>query len=143
MTVPESRSGGPGPRGRALFLFYWLPVLAYAALILLLSSIPGASIPGAFPFMDKLAHLLEYSLFGLLAGRAIRFTWTGGGRIVMTLAAIGIGATMGLLDELYQSTVPGRHSDPYDWLVDILAVTAAVVLTQVVPARPLRNRTQE
>jgi VanZ family protein len=118
-------------------------VLAYAALILLVSSIPGASIPGSFPYVDKVAHLLEYSLFGLLTGRAIRFTWTGDGRIVMTLAAVGIGATMGFLDELYQSTVPGRHSDPSDWLVDILAVTAAVVLTQLVPARPLRNRTQE
>ena len=93
--------------------------------------------------MDKLAHLLEYSLFGLLVGRAIRFTWTGAGRIVMILTAVGIGAAMGLLDELYQSTVPGRTTDPYDWLVDVLAVAAAVALTQIVSARPLRNRTQE
>lgn len=143
MTVPESRSGGPGPRGRALFLFYWLPVLAYAALILLLSSLPGDTIPATFPFVDKVAHMLEYSLFGLLTGRAIRFTWQGGGRVVMSLAAVGIGAGMGLLDEFYQSTVPGRTSDPLDWLVDVLAVTAAVVVTQLVPARSLRNRTQE
>jgi VanZ family protein len=61
----------------------------------------------------------------------------------MSLAAVGIGAGMGLLDELYQSTVPGRTSDPLDWLVDVLAVTAAVLVTQVVSARPLRNRTQE
>jgi VanZ family protein len=93
--------------------------------------------------MDKLAHMLEYSLFGLLTGRAIRFTWTGGGRVVMALAAIGIGASIGLLDELYQGFVPGRTSDPYDWLVDVLAVAAAVVLTQIVSAKPLRNRTQE
>lgn len=93
--------------------------------------------------MDKLAHMLEYSLFGLLVGRAIRFTWTGAGRVVMTFAAVGIGAAMGLLDELYQSTVPGRTSDPYDWLVDVLAVAAAVVITQIVSARPLKNRTQE
>jgi VanZ family protein len=93
--------------------------------------------------MDKLAHMLEYSLFGLLVGRAIRFTWTGGGRVVMTLAAIGIGATVGLLDELYQRHVPGRSSDPYDWLTDVLAVTAAVVLAQLVSAKPLRNQTQE
>jgi VanZ family protein len=142
LTVPE-RSGGPGPSGRALFLFYWLPVLAYVGFIFSLSSIPGAKVPGPFPFMDKLAHLLEYSLFGLLVGRAIRFTWTGAGRAAMTLGAIGIGAVTGLLDELYQRGVPGRSSDPYDWLVDVLAVTAAVVLTQVVSAKPLRNRTQE
>jgi VanZ family protein len=143
LTVPESWSGGPGPRGRALFLFYWLPVLAYAVFILVLSSIPGAKIPSPFPFMDKLAHLLEYSLFGLLVGRAIRFTWSGAGRVMMTLAAVGFGAGMGLLDELYQSTVPGRMTDPYDWLVDVIAVAAAVTLTQIVSARPLANRTQE
>ena len=142
MTVPE-RSRGPGPRGRALFLFYWVPVLAYVALIFSLSSIPGAKVPGPFPFMDKLAHLLEYSLFGLLVGRAIRFTWAGAGRLVMTLGAVGIGAVTALLDELYQRGVPGRSSDPYDWLVDVLAVTMAVVITQIVSARPLRQRTQE
>lgn len=142
MTVPESWSGGPGPRGRALFLFYWLPVLGYAGLILVLSSIPGAKVPAAFPFVDKMAHMLEYSLFGLLVGRAIRFTWTGSGRVLMTLAAVGIGAGMGLLDELYQGTVPGRTTDPLDWVVDVLAVALAVTLAQIVSARPLTNRTQ-
>jgi VanZ family protein len=111
--------------------------------IFLLSSIPGAKVPGPFPFMDKLAHMLEYSLFGLLVGRAIRFTWTGAGRVFMTLGAVGIGATTGLLDELYQSRVPGRSSDPYDWIVDVLAVATAVLITQVVSAKPIHNRTQE
>ncbi|HET9250514.1 MAG TPA: VanZ family protein [Candidatus Eisenbacteria bacterium] len=143
MTVPEPLSGGPGPRGRALFLFYWLPVLGYAAFILVLSSIPGSRVPSPFPFVDKLAHLLEYSLFGLLVGRAIRFTWGGSGRIVVILTAIGIGAAMGLLDELYQGTVSGRTTDAADWLVDVLAVSAAVALTQIVPARPLRDGIQE
>jgi VanZ family protein len=89
--------------------------------------------------MDKVAHLMEYSLFGLLVGRAIRFTMTGSSRVVMSVAAISFGSAIGLLDELYQRFVPGRSSDVFDWLTDVTAVTLAVVITQVVTARPLRR----
>ena len=86
--------------------------------------------------MDKLAHLLEYSLLGLLVGRAIRFTLGGSGsRGLMALLAISLGALVGFLDELYQARVPGRMSDVRDWLTDVTAVTVAVVLTQVVRIR--------
>ncbi len=140
MTVPEPRDDGPGPKGRALFLGYWLPVAAYIALIFLLSSVQGSQLPGTFPFMDKTAHLLEYALFGLLVGRAIRFTLSGGRAVAVVLGTIAIGAAVGLLDEIYQSTVPGRWSDPLDWLTDVGAVATAVVITQLIRARPLRGR---
>ena len=68
MTNPSRESKGPGPRGRALFLFYWLPVIVYLSLIFSGSSIHGDMIPTLFPYMDKIAHLLEYSLLGLLLG---------------------------------------------------------------------------
>ncbi|HEU4334284.1 MAG TPA: VanZ family protein [Candidatus Eisenbacteria bacterium] len=126
--------------GRALFLRYWLPVLLYVLLIFTLSSLPGPKIPGPFRWMDKLVHMLEYSLFGLLVGRAIRFTMIGGGRAAVSIAAIAFGAGVALLDELYQSLIPGRHSDPFDWLVDVGAITAAVVATQVLSTRPLGRR---
>jgi VanZ family protein len=88
--------------------------------------------------MDKVAHLLEYSLFGLLVGRAIRFTLTGGNRVVLSLLAISFGSTIGLLDELYQRHVPGRECDPLDWLTDLTAVTLAVLVTQMLSTRRLR-----
>ena len=93
--------------------------------------------------MDKAAHILEYSLLGLLVGRAIRFTMGGAGpRGLASLVAIALGALVGLLDELYQAQVPGRMSDAGDWLTDVAAVGAAVILTQVVRVRrgaPSRN----
>lgn len=90
--------------------------------------------------MDKIEHLMEYSLFGLLLGRAIRFTVARGSAFVITIATVAIGAGVGCLDEIYQGFVPGRQSDPLDWLTDLAAVTAAVVLTQVVHLGPLRGR---
>ena len=143
MTAPSSEQIGPGPRGRALFLRYWLPVLAYIGLIFSLSSIHGNRIPSLFPYMDKLEHLMEYSLFGLLLGRAIRYTFTRGSAFVVTIATVAIGAGVGCLDEIYQGFVPGRQSDPLDWLTDLAAITAAVVLTQVVHLGPLRGRGRE
>ena len=44
------------------------------ALMFTASSIPGRDIPTLFPNSDKLEHLAEYALFGLLLGRAFRFT---------------------------------------------------------------------
>ena len=143
MTAPSPERKGPGPRGRALFLFYWLPVLAYTGLIFSASSIQGSRLPSLFPYMDKIAHLMEYSLFGLLLGRAIRSTFTRGSAFVVTIVTVAIGAGVGCLDEIYQSFVPGRQSDPLDWLTDLAAITAAVVLTQVVHIGPFHGRGRE
>ena len=143
MTNPSPERKGPGPRGRALFLHYWLPVLAYTGLIFSASSIQGSRLPSFFPYMDKIAHLMEYSLFGLLLGRAIRFTFSRGSAFWITIAAVAMGASVGCLDEIYQGFVPGRQSDPLDWLTDLAAVTAAVVLTQVVHLGPFRGRGRE
>jgi hypothetical protein len=38
--------------------------------------------------MDKLAHLMEYSLFGLLLGRAFSYTFTRGSAFVVTIVAV-------------------------------------------------------
>jgi len=139
LTSPSTDRTGPGPRGRALFLFYWLPVLAYVGLIFSGSSVKGQDLPTLFPYMDKIAHLMEYSLLGLLLGRAIRASWSRGSALMVTLAAVGLGAAVGCLDEIYQSFVPGRQSDPLDWLTDLAAITAAVLFAQLIH-RPLRGR---
>ncbi|MGE5174798.1 MAG: VanZ family protein [Hyphomicrobiales bacterium] len=127
----------PAPAGRGLFLWYWLPVFLYIGLIFTMSSIHGSSIPTFFPNVDKLEHLLEYSLFGLLAGRAIRFTMGGTRRARAAWATLAFCAVVAALDELYQKRVPGRSSDPRDWLTDVLAVSLAIALTQIVSARSI------
>lgn len=138
--TPRDASPAGGPRrGVTAFVFYWLPVLAYIGLIFSLSSIKGNDLPGGFPNMDKIAHLLEYSLLGLLLGRAIRFTLTGRGRLAAAVATIVVGAMVGFADEMYQRGVPQRHSDIRDWVADVLALSAAVAFTQLIHSRSLRK----
>lgn len=127
------------PPARSVAL-YWLPVFAYVGAIFALSTIRGGGTSWLFPNMDKVMHLLEYSLFGLLLGRAVRFTLSGSRRWVASAATIGLGAAVGALDEFYQSFVPTRTSSAADWATDVAAIGLAVLLTQIVHVRPLGRR---
>ncbi|HEU4764672.1 MAG TPA: VanZ family protein [Candidatus Eisenbacteria bacterium] len=123
------------------FARYWLPVIAYVAMIFSLSSIHGSSVPNFFPGVDKLEHLLEYSLFGLLAGRAIRFTLgPTHRRLRAAFGTMALGALVAALDEVYQLRVPGRSSDVRDWITDVAAVAISVLVTQLIHTRPIIRR---
>jgi len=118
----------------------WLPALGYIALIFTVSSIHGDMIPTPFQHVDKFEHLLEYALLGLLLGRAIRLTWVGRPGTAAAALTVAAGAVVGMMDELYQRGVPGRTCDPYDWLMDVAAVSAAVLFTRFVHLRPILGR---
>lgn len=141
MSASPGRAAGEGARSNvANFARYWLPALAYIGLIFSLSSINGKAIPTGFPNMDKLMHLMEYSLLGLLLGRAIRFTLAGRGATLASIATVIAGASIGAADELYQRGTPGRSCDIRDWITDVTAVTLAVVATRWASTRALRAR---
>jgi VanZ family protein len=145
LTFRNIGAGDP-PRPRisraSLFFLYWLPVILYLGLIFGASSVPGRDIPTLFPGSDKLEHLTEYSLFGLLLGRAFRFTIGGGRGKFWSLATVLLGGFVGGMDELYQRFTPGRTSDIRDWAMDVVAVTLAVLFTQYVRIHPIRRRTK-
>jgi len=104
------------------------------------SSVPGRDIPMLFPHSDKLEHLTEYSLFGLLLGRAFRFTIGGGRGRFWSIATVLLGGFVGGMDELYQRFTPGRTSDIRDWMMDVAAVSLAVVFTQYIRVHPIGRR---
>jgi VanZ family protein len=85
--------------------------------------------------MDKVAHLLEYSVLGLLIGRALRATFPDWSPIIFTFATVGLGGMIGLADELYQGHVPGRQRDPLDWLTDVTAIALASLIAQYIHRR--------
>ena len=128
------------PTFASTFVRYWLPAVGYVGLIFALSSIHGQDIPGNLPYLDKIAHLLEYSLLGLLLGRAIRFTLAGKGMATAASSTVLLGAAIGAVDEFYQRGVPGRSSDVRDWIMDVTAVALSVLFTQWVSTRTLRTR---
>lgn len=138
--APGGPAGASRPSFVAAFIRYWLPVVAYIGLIFSLSSIKGSDLPGGFPNLDKIVHLLEYSLLGLLIGRAIRFTLADKGMKVAAIVTVALGAAIGVADELYQRRVPERSSDVRDWIVDVAAVALSVFFTQWVSTRALRAK---
>ncbi len=96
-------------------LFNWLPVLLYASLIFAVSSYPVQVAEGP----DKILHFFEYALMGFFTTRGVLLTWNlprGWGWLLGFLLAASLGA----LDELHQSMVPGRLASTGDALADAL-----------------------
>jgi VanZ family protein len=110
---------------RALSL--WLPVIAWAALIFTLSSIPhlGTGLGGWDLLLRKLAHTAEYAVLGLLLLRAL-------GR---ELPAVAIGVAYAVTDEVHQTFVSGRHGAAYDVLIDAAGVLLGVYVVSRLAAR--------
>ena len=98
----------------------WIPLLAWAAVIFALSSIPNLKTAGGHlgDALSTGAHAVEYAVFGALLLRAL------GGR----LAALAGGLAYAVSDELHQSFVPGRQTSAYDLLVDAVGLLAGMLL---------------
>ena len=106
-------------------LWLWAPALAVMALIFAVSSM---SAPPAPPQVnDKVEHFLAYGVLALLVLRATSGGgWAGVSRGAL-LAAWGVAAVYGVSDEVHQSFVPGRASDPADVVADALGAAVALV----------------
>jgi VanZ family protein len=104
-------------------------VLAWAALIFALSSVPdlGTGLGGWDLVLRKFAHAAEFAVLGALLVRA-----TG-----RTGLAFAIGALYAASDELHQSFVPGRLGSPFDVAIDAVGVAVGILLWQSVRARRL------
>jgi VanZ family protein len=128
----------------------WLPVLAWAALISILSTdmfssehtshfiLPvlhwifrGAS-NGTLEILHhiirKCAHLVEYFLLGLLLYRALRGR-DHGWQLKWAIWAAAIAAAYASFDEFHQVFVPSRTASPWDALLDTVGACAAQVAT--------------
>ena len=105
----------------------WLPVVAWAALIFALSSIPdlGTGLGGWDLVLRKLAHAAEYGVLGALLLRAA-------GRAGV---AILLGVLYAVSDEVHQAFVPGRQGALLDVAIDAAGVVCGVVLWQLARAR--------
>ena len=94
----------------------WLPPLAWAAALLVLSAQPSDRLPPpGFWGLDKLVHGALYAVLGALTGRALRKRRRG----VWIIAAAGL-VGFGALDEWTQSFTPGRMSSAADLVADAI-----------------------
>ncbi len=98
----------------------WGPVVAWAAVIFVFSSVSNLSTGlGTWDLvLRKLAHLTEYAILGALVYRAVGRTWP----------AVALGSLYAVTDEFHQAFVDGRVASPLDWALDTAGVVAGVLL---------------
>lgn len=98
-------------------VFYWLPPIAYMAVIFYISSRPlkELPIPQIWNF-DKVIHAVEYGILGILWFRVLN-TATAKRQNVLITAFI-ITFFYGIFDEAHQYFVPERSSSIYDAIAD-------------------------
>lgn len=117
---------------------HWIPAILYAALIFVLSSIPGDGLP-VIPFgldflpawiarhPDKIIHAIEYGILGWLClhavarGSPLRFP-------AAALAALLLASAYGASDEWHQGFVPNRRCDVGDWMADTTGSLLAILI---------------
>ena len=96
----------------------WLPVVAWAAVIFALSSVPGLGTGlGAWDLiLRKLAHVVTYAILGLLLARALR----------SPPAAFLLGVAYAITDEIHQHFVADRHGSALDVAIDAVGVALGI-----------------
>jgi VanZ family protein len=104
---------------RSRVITVWLPVVAWAAVIFALSSVPSLSTGlGTWDtVLRKGAHVTEYAILGALLYRAFR----------REAPALATGIAYAATDELHQHFVRGRHASPVDVAIDALGVTLGML----------------
>jgi VanZ family protein len=98
----------------------WLPVVAWATLIFVLSAQPDLTTGlGTWDtILRKGAHAFEYAILGILLLRAL----------AAPVPAIAAAIAYAISDEIHQAFVPGRHASALDVVIDSAGVVVGVVL---------------
>ena len=102
----------------------YAPALIWAVLLVLVggrSNVPRVESP--LP-LDKAAHFVMYGLLGVMATMG----WRAAGRLPRLLWVLVLASLVGVIDEIHQSTVPGRSPEVADWIADTLGIAAAALL---------------
>ena len=95
-----------------------LLTISFVSLMIIGSSLKGTSIPESYIFtLDKLIHIVEYFIFGVL----LYFSIVGSAKYSIILSLI-LGTFYSFIDELYQSTVYARDASGFDIIADIIGL---------------------
>jgi VanZ family protein len=105
----------------------WAPAVVYMAAIFAASSVSVETpLVSRFPLQDKGLHALEFAVLGFLLAHATLRTWPGHAWWRVAALAVVLGVAWGVLDELHQALVPGRHADLLDAVADAVGVVIGV-----------------
>ncbi|MGB0908773.1 MAG: VanZ family protein [Nitrospirales bacterium] len=137
---------------------YWLPLLAYAMTIALVSSLSSPKVhldvlanvflSGPIDIFgkinDKIYHIVTYTILGLLTYRAIRFSWGEKLGPFAAFIAVTAVALYGITDEFHQWFVPFRNVETWDLIADTFGGLIGVSLWEwaltIAPIRQLEEQ---
>lgn len=104
-----------------------LPAVAYTAALFVAGSwSQGPEIEPVFAWQDKLLHLLAFAGLEVLTWRALSHLWPAKGRSWLLGVSLAVSCAVGGLLELWQSLLPARQAELYDWFADIAGALLAV-----------------
>ena len=115
----------------------WVAVALWLALQVLLTSLPGKSIPIGLPHpLDWAGHFCLYGGLGAFIARAAALRRWPLHRLVWTGVLLSAWA---LVDELHQLFIPGRDAEVGDWLSDTLGASVGLYVgTRLMSSRLAR-----
>jgi VanZ family protein len=113
---------------------FWVPVVAWAGVIFLVSAVPGSKLSGTIP--PELGHLGEYFVLGALLYIALRIDFSP--RQALGIAVL-VASAYGVSDEFHQRFVVMRTPDVNDWILDTVGALAGAGAVLVL-ARRLTTR---
>lgn len=103
------------------------PTLVYMLGIFILSSIPSLAPPDlGLHSEDKIAHVFEFSIFGILLGRSGLSQRMPSKKVYFILLAIG--TLYAVMDEVHQMFVPNRFASPWDALADMIGLSIGLLI---------------
>ncbi len=116
----RDNEAGRRDRNHRKFFANWSPPVLWSAGIFYLSSLPGSVIRlPSIILIDKFLHLVVYGLLNVLVMRSCR---KSGMKKSVIVASMLYSILFALSDEIHQYFVPGRLSDPMDFVADVLGV---------------------
>lgn len=105
-------------------LFKFIPTLIYICVIWIVSSGPiEFHVAGGF---DKVLHLIEYSILGVLLAFGIELRMKEFPEKIYFILFIGL--LFGMMDEIHQYYVPSRTFDLFDLFADIAGVMIGALI---------------
>ena len=109
------------------FISLWGPVILFAGLVFIISSMSSPIDEDPFPLFDKAAHITEYTVFAMLLFRALQGTWNGISFFWLAFITVMITLAYGAGDEFHQSFVEARTSDIKDLAADGIGAIMAMI----------------
>ncbi len=109
-----------------IFLIYYLPVVIWAVIILVVSSLPHPYITKpSWTKYDKAAHFIEYAVFGFPLARALWHENNKNVTLFIVSLSLLIAGAFAALDEIHQKYIPGRIGSLGDFIANISGIVIA------------------